>query len=301
MKFRVITDAPGQTCNRFWSYVDSIGWAIANNAHVYILYWDKSIKDYDLLRSGKYVSFPLYNTRGINIIGYDKYNYLSHRVFPNNKLASMFCYKTKIAPSLGFIQGWSTRDSTQYIKEYKQEIISLFMPNKEIKESVEELFWHFRSEGYFIVGVHMRKGDYRNFLNGKYYFSSAQYRDFMNQLLRLYSDKKVCFYISTNEKYETTAFEGMCIMQPMMLNAAYDLYALGLCDRIIGPISTFSRWASFVGNVPLCFLRQRMAISDDKMFSPIQDYYHFASGKEILSVKGLEDRYKRVVNLYGNS
>lgn len=295
MIFRVITDAPGQTCNRFWSYVDSIGWAIANNAHVYILYWDKSIKDYDLLRNGKYVSFPLYNANGIDKIGYDKYNYLSHRLFPNNKLASMFCYKTRIAPSLGFIQGWETRGSVEYLAKYKEKIVSQFLPNKEIRDGVQELFAKYRAEGYFIIGVHMRKGDYEFFLNGKYFFSLEQYKEFMAQLKHLYYDRKLCFYISTNERYDIKDFVEFVIMPPSMQNVSYDLYALGLCDRIIGPISTFSRWASFVGNVPLCFLRKRMVLADDRMFSPIKDYYHFANGKEILSVKSLEDRYEKYV------
>ncbi len=295
MRFRVLTDAPGQTCNRFWSYLDSVGWAIANNRHVYILYWDKSIKDYDLLRHNKYVSFPLYSKKGINEIGYERYDYWSHRFFPNNKIAGAFCYNTNWAPSLGFIQGWSTRGATEYIPQYKKEILSLFVPNKNIKDSVDQLFERYRSDGYFIIGVHMRKGDYIDFLNGKYYFSIEQYKSFMNQLKYLYQEKRVCFYISTNEKYDERELEDFVVMMPTMQNAAYDLYALSLCDRIIGPISTFSRWASFVGNVPLCFLRQRMKLIDDKQFSPIKDYYHFANGKNILSVKRLENRYNRFV------
>lgn len=295
---RILTDAPGQTCNRFWSYVDSVGWAIANNSRVYILYWDKSIKDYDMLRNNKYVSFPFYSIKGIDKIGYERYDYWSHRLFPNNKLASAFCYDTDLASSLGFIQGWSTRSYVEYISQYKKEIIALFVPNKSIKDGVEALFDRYRSDGYFIIGVHMRKGDYKDFLNGKYFFSIEQYKNFMNQLKHLYQDKRICFYISTNEKYDENELDDFVVMKPSMLNSAYDLYALGLCDRIIGPISTFSRWASFVGDVPLCFLRQRMKLINDNMFSPIKDYYHFANGKNILSVKGLENRYNRFVEYW---
>lgn len=294
-QFRVITDAPGQMCNRFWSYLDSVGWAIANNRHVYILYWDKSIKDYDVLRAGRYTSFPLYSNKGISKMGYEKYNYYSHRLFPNNKIASYFCYKTRFASSRGFIQGWDTRSATQFIPQYKQQIIRLFMPNAPIKEGVEHLINRYRSRGFFIIGVHIRKGDYAEFLNGKYNFDISQYKQWMSQLVHLYDDRKVCFYVSTNEKYEKETLDAFTVIQPTMQNAAYDLYALSLCDRIIGPISTFSRWASFVGDVPLCFLRRRMTLLDDRMFSPIKDYYHFANGKEIVSVKGLEDRHKRFI------
>ena len=41
-----------------------------------------------------------------------------------------------------------------------------------------------------------------------------------------------------------------------------DLYALSICDYILGPPSTFSMWASFYGGVPLRFIKH----SNDKIF-----------------------------------
>ena len=51
--FKVICDAPGQTCNRLWSYLDSIAWAIKNNGKVYIVHWDVDIKYFPNLLSSK--------------------------------------------------------------------------------------------------------------------------------------------------------------------------------------------------------------------------------------------------------
>jgi len=34
-------------------------------------------------------------------------------------------------------------------------------------------------------------------------------------------------------------------------DAANDIYLLSCCDYIVGPYSSFSQWASFVGQVPL--------------------------------------------------
>lgn len=295
MRLRILTDAPGQTCNRFWSYADSTGWAMEHGGHTLVLYWDKSIKYYDRLRHNRYVWFPLYSKRGISVLGYDRYNYWSHRLFPNNKIAAWFCYRSRLAAKAGFIQGWDTRGHTEHLLKYKKEIVQLFEPNRPIKEKVDILFRKARKEERFIIGVHMRKGDYKNFLKGKYYFDTTEYRDFMRQAAELYKDKHVCFYIATNEAYDHKALQEFDILPPDMGNAAYDLYALSLCDRIMGPISTFSRWASWTGNVPLCFLRRQVRIERDAQFSPVSDYYHFADGRSIISVKGLEDRYYRMM------
>ena len=61
IRTRIIVDSPGQTCNRFWSYLDSIAWAIINKRRVYILWWDPSIKYYKNLRKNPYVIFPFYS------------------------------------------------------------------------------------------------------------------------------------------------------------------------------------------------------------------------------------------------
>lgn len=291
---RVITDAPGQTCNRFWSYVDSIGWAIEHNDKVKILYWDKSIKDYPLLRNDKYVSFPLYCTLGIRIFGYDRWNYWVHRLFPNNKFASWFAYRCNWAKRNGFIMGWDTRKETQYLIKNKQSIVGLFEPSTYIRNAAEENILAWKKDGYFVIGIHIRRGDYVDFLNGKYYFTDDEIVGFMAQIESLYSDRKVAFYLASNEKIEKTHFDGFTIIPPSQYSAAYDLKVLSICDRIVGPISTFSRWASFVGNVPLCFLRKGLSIKNDDQFSPIHDYYHFENGKEILSVFAIEQRYKKL-------
>ena len=57
------------------------------------------------------------------------------------------------------------------------------------------------------------------------------------------------------------------------------LYTLSLCDRILGPWSTYSRWASFIGEVPLCFIESKDQQFTDDSFSVVTDFYHFANGK----------------------
>ena len=61
-----------------------------------------------------------------------------------------------------------------------------------------------------------------------------------------------------------------------------DLYALSRCDLIIGSPSSYSQWASFYGDVPLCLiLRDKMNIIIDS-FSKVVALDLFENGKRII-------------------
>mgnify|MGYP007101998824 FL=1 len=100
----------------------------------------------------------------------------------------------------------------------------------------------------------------------------------------LYKDCRVSFFISSNEDFPMDLFEGCHCRrfdrEPS--GAILDLYTLSLCDRIIGPFSSYSRWASFIGEVPLCFLETKEQQFTNDSFSKIVDFFHFENGKDIL-------------------
>ena len=109
-----------------------------------------------------------------------------------------------------------------------------------------------------------------------------EYRDFMFQLKALFAKEKVCFFISTNEKYDKSYFNEFTLCElNKNTTAIHDLYALSQCDRIIGPHSSFSRWASFIGDVPLCYIEHGGKIVSELDFSLIKDFYHFRNGERI--------------------
>ncbi len=106
----------------------------------------------------------------------------------------------------------------------------------------------------------------------------------MLRIPALYSDKRVGFFISSNEDFAAATFEGCRCRRfgKEPSGAILDLYTLRLCDRIAGPVSSFSRWASFIGEVPLCFLESKDQPFTVDRFSKIVDFFHFENGKEIL-------------------
>ena len=285
--FRILWDKPGQTCNRLWSYLDTIGWSIRTQQNTYVLFWDKDIKHFDRLRNNPYIKFPLYNKTLIKWLGDARYQKLLTWAFGNRFLNRFYARTT----SKKFVYSWKQRSSKEYFPYVMDEIREVYAPNQHIIDEVKPVMAHYRSEGYFIIGVHIRRGDYKTFEGGRYYFELEEYKRHMQALCEVYKDRKVCFAISTNEKIDAMAFEGLEICKTTNATAIHDLYMLMQCDRIIGPLSTFSRWASFYGEVPLCFISRGDVIESDEAFSVIKDFYHFANGTEIIN---LTDKYARI-------
>ena len=283
MKYRFICDDYCQLCNRFWSYLDSVGWAIKNQGHVYSFFWDLNIIDFDHLRNNKYISFPSFDiytfNKGIKLFGWNLSKFIyartvdssfAHKLFDSGKLRKW-----------GVIEGWPTRYNTENIPD-RSIVRELFLPNQNIREEVDALFSKYRDSGFFIIGIHIRRRDYKTWQGGKYYYSFETYRGIMSQVKQLYPEKRICFYIASDEQVLWDPFKDLPCIHIEKANAATDLYALSLCDRLVGPPSTFSRWASFVNKVPLYFIFDKTAvIASDRQFCPISDHFHFEDGREI--------------------
>ena len=163
----------------------------------------------------------------------------------------------------------------------KKQLQHIFQPKKEIIDKAERMISDIRREADFVVGVHIRHGDYKTFYDGRYYYTLEEFHQFMLRIQALYADKQVAFFISSNEAFSVDLFEGCrCFRfgkEPS--GDILDLHTLSLCDRIIGPWSTYSRWASFIGEVPLCFIKDRNQPFSDDSFSTVTDFFHFANGE----------------------
>ena len=141
-----------------------------------------------------------------------------------------------------------------------------------------------RQESDMVVGVHIRRGDYATWNDGRFLYSLEEYHQFMLRVQKQYLNHRVSFFISSNEDFSLDIFE-RCQCRRFgrePSGAILDLYTLSLCDRIIGPFSSYSRWASFIGEVPLCFLETKDQQFSDKNFSKIIDYFHFENGAKVL-------------------
>ena len=272
---RVICDAPGQTCNRLWTYVTSVARCVAEKRRMVIIFYDWTIEDFPHLLHCPFIYFPLwhkwYLERGN---GWNNYKGLTWKVTHNKTW-------DKIFSAFGFKKGWDTMNDTRYLQQTKPQLQHIFQPRKDITDRAERMMAEIRLDNDLVVGIHIRHGDYKTFWDGRYYYTLEEYHQFMLQIKALHPDKRVAFFISSNEQFDVSTFEGCrCYRfgkEPS--GDMLDLHTLSLCDRILGPWSTYSRWASFIGEVPLCFIKQKSQQLTDEDFSIVTDFFHFASGE----------------------
>lgn len=166
--------------------------------------------------------------------------------------------------NLVFVRGWSFRDNRSLIK-HSAVIRDLFRPHLTYQKQVNGIINTCRNLGDILIGVHIRRGDYRDFLNGQYYFEDDVYLEKMQQLDEdvKRQGKRCVFLICSNESVLRDHFKDLTVSYNKR-HFITDLYLLAACDYIIGPPSTFSMWASFYGKVPLCQIHdkeQKMALN----------------------------------------
>jgi len=271
---RIICDAPGQTCNRLWTYVTTVSRCIALKKKMVILFFDWTIEDFPNLLHCPFIYFPLYHKWYLEHgNGWNNYKGLTWKATHNETMDKVFDF-------FGCKKGWYLREDTKYLKQTKKELQKIFEPRKEIMNKCHNMVDPLKGQNKFVVGVHIRRGDYATWNDGKFFYSLEQYHQFMLQVQDLYHDRKIVFFISSNENFDVNEFEGCeCYRfgkEPS--GAILDLYTLSLCDVIMGPFSSYSRWASFIGEVPICWLESKdMEITDSK-FAVMLDYFNQANG-----------------------
>ncbi len=181
---------------------------------------------------------------------------------------------------LSFIDGWQHRGDISYIEEQKEKIVELFMPADNVIQRVNSYFEDYDG---ITVGMHVRRGDYKDYLDGKYYFPDNVYAQVIEQLRSLFTENEgsVRFLICSNEPFNSSSSQNDTFFIKDA-DAITDLYALSRCDYIVGPPSSFSQWASFFGNVPLCQLFNATPTLTKESFSPIVRMDTFANGLRII-------------------
>ena len=148
-----------------------------------------------------------------------------------------------------WVRRWLVRDNEGVLAD-RELIRSFFSPVEAIRLRVSSLMEKTRRGVDVVVGVHMRRGDYRKWAGGQYYFDDAAYAHWMRQIAGIFDGRSVRFLLVSNEPLDLAAFSGIDAVGGLG-EAGADLYSLAACDYLTGPPSTFTGWASFWGGVPL--------------------------------------------------
>ena len=154
---------------------------------------------------------------------------------------------------LTFIRGYFFRDEVNVVKN--SEIIrEYFRPHENLRANIEKRISKAKEDSDLLIGIHIRQGDYKTYRGGEYFFESDEYSKVMKSLKVLFQNKKIAFLICSDTSQNQELFAGMDCYYGSG-NLLEDLYSLAKCDYLLGAPSSFSRWASFYGKVPLCTLK----------------------------------------------
>jgi len=156
-----------------------------------------------------------------------------------------------------FVNGWNFRAPT-LVQRHAEKIRPYFRPIAEFEQASRQAVQRLRQQADVVVGVHIRRGDYRTFREGAYFYPVARYAAWMQELAEQFPGRRVAFFVCSDEPRAATEFSGLTVV-PGAGSAVADLDALSRCDYILAPVGTFSMWASFYGNKPLFSIREHDA------------------------------------------
>ena len=173
-------------------------------------------------------------------------------------------YKSLILKSkILFCDGWvfSHENTLKYRSLYQQ----LFNPAID-KSFLNTVWLNKTNKNEKIIAIHIRRGDYKTYADGIHFYEDDVYIDKMHQM-QSNLNYNCKFIIFSNDNDLDTSKYNKRFEKIMISNntVVIDHYLMSRCDYIIGPPSTFSIWASYIGETLLYhFLNKNDTITLDK-------------------------------------
>ncbi|WP_396168188.1 hypothetical protein [Flavobacterium sp.] len=266
-----IVQASGQTCNQFWIYSNFIADAIENNEKFAIWIPDAAFEFFPSLLNSEYISYPLYSKKLVLIFGHKKYVKFLKIILGNTISLRFFNFFFNFFNKQSFIFADELLEKSKNRIKNIDKILTSFSPSYSVVSKVDALMNKMHIENEIIIGVHIRRGDYQTFEGGKYFYDIEQYAVLFHKLTLMMEDKKIFFYIASNEFIDLSLFQAYNCFYDSNCNMAEDLYSLSKVDFIIGPPSTFSAWAALYGNVPIYFVEDILSNFNISDFVDIKD------------------------------
>lgn len=280
----ILKDKQGQLCNRLWAFSPFISESLEQESKIIILHFYDYYYFFENLSIYQNVKF-LKDEKKLKPykILFKILNNLPNKAFL--KICILYgdniCIsKLKLKHKLVILDGWRNKKPKKPLN--LEKIQKLFRPKKKYTDEIDNLFFNKRKDFNLIIGVHIRRGDYKEFKGGKYYYSDEIIINYLSQLIKEFKQsKKITFLLCSNENIDTKFYKNsqFSIFQVQNTNLIKDLYALSNCDYIVGPPSTYSMWASFYGQKPLLFIKEPNYKIKRKEFSIVVSQNKFENGR----------------------
>lgn len=151
--------------------------------------------------------------------------------------------------------GWKIA-SWRLVAEQQEELRKFFCPAPEFARRAQNRIGAISAQHDVVIGLLIRQSDYREWNEGRFYFSTEQYAAWIRELVALHAGRRVAILIASEVRQEAEKFAGLPVhFATGTLNAGGHWFEswveLSRCDLIVSPPSTFSATAAFLGGVPL--------------------------------------------------
>jgi hypothetical protein len=140
-----------------------------------------------------------------------------------------------------YVKGWYFRngESVNNIKSFYIEKFNHILEKESEYEKKDE----------FVIGVHIRRGDYINFQGGKYYHTDDQYIAALKNVIKDIEFKFRVVLFGNDPELNVAKYKGLGVKLTISNGTIYqDYYRLSKCDIVLGPSSTFTIWSQFISN-----------------------------------------------------
>ena len=174
---------------------------------------------------------------------------------------------------------WTVREPMGFI-QYQKKIAKYLAPKEEYQIYADGIIKDIKDgRDVHLIALHMRRGDYKNWRGGKYYFDENNYIKWINDIVVEFGNN-ACVLLFTNEKFDIERARREVKYKDIYLmkgNAVQDLTTMSKCEYIVGPPSTYSEMAAYYGNAMYLNLynkEQNIRLKEFKTLREIYEAYY---------------------------
>lgn len=147
-----------------------------------------------------------------------------------------------------------------WLERHEAEVRRLFAPAPARFVAATELVRELRQQHDIVIGLYIRRGDYREFFDGRFYYPWTSYARWAREAVEMFPGQRVAIIVTGDDLIPSEPFAGLPVTWASgSINRGGHWFAsfleLSLCDFIIGAPSTFAGCAAFLGNRPWLPLR----------------------------------------------
>ncbi len=289
-KWLLIQKDYGQLGNRLHTHANALAWCIENKVNLLNLSFKKYSPLFASDKNHTVETFIVRRSKLTNLLRFEKTWRLLEKLARSdkwmNRLTNIavrekgdcdFLSETELNKSFSsgikdkamLVRAWDLRFPDS-LNKHQTKIREIMAPNEKAKCTADKTISRLREKFDCIIGLHARRGDYKEYLEGIHFHSWDCYRDWIiqaKQLMENSGKKRVGFLLCSDGNPKRSSFNDLPVHLVNEKSVITDLHSLSLCDYNIGPPSSFGTWLSWYGKVPRLLLKKGIKVQSLDQFS----------------------------------